>query len=422
MSNFTTDVYETKREITNFSKTICSGLDKPEQKFIMDMMYGVHHSQNVLLSEISRSLNEPIKLSNTIERLSDHLAFFSDDSLNKIKDNYYKNVIKHMDKEPLVLLDNSEIVKRYGKKFEDICMVKDASSLDGDIVPGYHICEAAVVTKKEKQPISLYSKLYSTESEEFKSMNDETFKSIEAVKEALQRKCTFVCDRGYDANTYYDYFLKENCNDDFIIRLKGNRNLLFKGKSKNVEEMAKRRKGKVKMEMYFSKEDKTVYVTHTRVELSSHKGKQLTLVIVYGLSDTTQMMLLTNKKVSCKEDLHKIVRAYMSRWRIEENFRFKKEQYKLENMRVRTVHAMNVMNTIVMILVGHIGVLAENIDKKLLVIKMIERGKSLKGKAYLWYYQIAKGIKNILMYAHNGIREFQDIRKKERYKQLQLKL
>lgn len=112
----------------------------------------------------------------------------------------------------------------------------------------------------------------------------------------------------------------------------------------------------------------------------------------------------------------------MSRWRIEENFRFKKEQYKLENIRVRTLHAMNIMNTIVMILAGHIGVLAENIDKKLLVIKVIERGKSLKGKAYLWYYQIAKGIKNIIMYAHNGIREFQDIRKKEEYRQLQLKL
>lgn len=422
MSNSTTDLYETKREIINFSKNICEGLSKPEQKFIMDMMYGVHHSQNVLLSDISRSLNEPVKLRNTIERLSDHLASFSDDSLNKIKDNYYRNIIKHIDNEPLVLLDNSEIVKRYGKKFEDMCMVKDASSLDGDILPGYHICEATVVTKKEKQPISLYSKIYSTESDEFKSMNDETFKSIEAVKEALQRKCTFVCDRGYDANTYYNYFLKDDCNDDFIIRLKGNRNLLFKGKSKNVEETAKKRKGKVKMEMYFSKEDKTVYVSHTRVELPSRKGKLLTLVIIYGLGETAPMMLLTNKKVSCKEDLHKIVRAYMSRWRIEENFRFKKEQYKLENMRVRTLHAMNVMNTILMIVVGHIGLLAESIDKKLLVIKMIERGKALKSKAYLWYYQIVKGIKTILRHAHNGIREFQDIRKKEEYKQLQLNL
>lgn len=53
MNYFTIDLYETKREIINFSKTICAGLSKPEQKFIMDMMYGLHHSQNILLSDIS---------------------------------------------------------------------------------------------------------------------------------------------------------------------------------------------------------------------------------------------------------------------------------------------------------------------------------------------------------------------------------
>ena len=50
--------------------------------------------------------------------------------------------------------------------------------------------------KKEKQPISLYSHIYSTESKEFKSMNGETLKSIEYIKSIIEKKCTFVCDRG----------------------------------------------------------------------------------------------------------------------------------------------------------------------------------------------------------------------------------
>lgn len=50
-------------------------------------------------------------------------------------------------------------------------------------------------------------------------MNEETLKSIEYIKSIIEKKCTFVCDRGYDANIYYEYFLKEECNDDFIIRL-----------------------------------------------------------------------------------------------------------------------------------------------------------------------------------------------------------
>ena len=75
-------------------------------------------------------------------------------------------------------LDDSEIIKKYGKKFENLYMVRDASSLKDDIYPGYHVCEATVVTQNEKQPISLYSHIYSTESKGFKSMNDETLKVL----------------------------------------------------------------------------------------------------------------------------------------------------------------------------------------------------------------------------------------------------
>lgn len=38
----------------------------------------------------------------------------------------------------------------------------------------------------------------------------------------LKRKCTFVMDRGFDADVFYHYFLKENeGKDDFIVRLAG---------------------------------------------------------------------------------------------------------------------------------------------------------------------------------------------------------
>lgn len=65
-----------------------------------------------------------------------------------------------------------------------------------------------------------------------------------------------------------------------------------------------------------------------------------------------------------------------------------------------------------MLVIMHIGLLAEKINKKILVIKIVERSKSIKNKAYLWYYQISKGISEILKYAHIDIKEFQDIRKK----------
>ena len=59
-------------------------------------------------------------------------------------------------------------------------------------------------------------------------------------------------------------------------------------------------------------------------------------------------------------------------------------------------------------------------DIKLLTIKIIERSQSLRNKVIVWMSQIAKGIKEILKYAHKGIKEWQGIEVKEKYKQLQL--
>lgn len=86
-------------------------------------------------------------------------------------------------------------------------------------------------------------------------MNEETLKSIEYIKSIIEKKCTFVCDRGYDANIYYEYFLKEECNDDFIIRLTEKRKLMFKGKSKKGIRNSCKKKRKNKNEHVFSKLD-----------------------------------------------------------------------------------------------------------------------------------------------------------------------
>ena len=49
-------------------------------------------------------------------------------------------------------------------------------------------------------------------------------------------------------------------------------------------------------------------------------------------------------------------------------------------MRVRTLESMNNLNLMLTIHLGHIGKLAESIDKKLLVYKIIEISKSIRSK------------------------------------------
>lgn len=418
MNNFTMNSYEMKRDILNFSKKITIGLSKPESKFVTDMLFGISKSGSILISEIARSLKENIKLGYTIERLCDNLSNF--DNSNLIINNYYKEINKYKcEEDNIVLFDDSDITKVYGKKFEDLDRLIDGSSLTKEVKSGYHICEATMLTKNEKQPVSIYSEIYSTKSKGFVSINKYTEESIDKAIEVIG-KFTGVFDRGYDDNKV---ILKmDNSGNYFVIRMNDRRNFLFKGKKKNCYEEALKRKGKVKMTLLFDDNcEYEVSASHTRVTLPCNK-KDYELVIVYGLSEKRPLILLTNREIHSKKDLIKVVRLYFSRWRIEEYFRAKKQEYDLENIRVRSLKSINNVNKILTIFMGYIGMLSDKIDKKLLTIKIIERSQSLRNKVVVWLSQMARGIKEILSYCHTGIKEWQNIEEREKYKQLSLAL
>lgn len=421
MNNCTMNTYELKREILKFSEKIAKGVNKPTTKFIMDMQYGIVKGGSVLISNIARSLDEKIELNYTIERLCDNLSNISKENQAIIWNNYLKEVKRNVDDDNVVVLfDDSDINKEHSKKLEDLDIVIDASSKDKRIVNGYHVCEATVLTKNEKQPMSIYSKIYSTKSKGFKSMNAYTLKSIKAAEDIFGDNFTGIFDRGYDDNKLFDYMTKHN--HKFAIRLNDNRTLLFKDNRRKVGEVAKSRKGKIKMTALFDdNEKKELMLSYTKVILP-YNGEEYTLVIVYGLSDDNPMLLLTNIDIKDKKDAIKIVRLYLSRWRIEEHFRGKKQEYDFENMRVRTLESMNNLNMMLTIHLGHIAMLAENINDKLLTIKIIYASKSLKQNSIVWLSQIARGMKEILKFAHNGIKDWQKVEKREKYRQLQLNL
>lgn len=421
MNNCTMNSYEMKRDILNFSKKISERVNKSTLKFIMDMQFGLAKSGSCLISEISRALDENIKLNYTIERLCDNLSNMYDDEKELIWNNYLDEVKKNVDLDnPIVLFDDSDINKEYSRKLEDLDRVIDASSQDKRIVNGYHVCEATILTKNEKQPLSIYSQIYSCKSENFESKNKYTIESIKTAEKLVGNNFTGVFDRGYDDNKIFNYMEKNK--HKFVVRLDDQRVLLFKGIRRNVEEVSKTRKGKIKMTALFDdNEEKELMISYTKAILPYNK-KEYTVVFVYGLSEEHPMKLLTNIKNAEKEDIIKIVRLYLSRWRIEEHFRGKKQEYDFENMRVRTLKAMNNLNMMLTIHLGYISMLVDKMDKKLLVIKIIEASKSLRRKIIVWLSQISRGIKEILKYCHTGIKEWQDIEQRPEYKQLQLKL
>lgn len=78
-------------------------------------------------------------------------------------------------------------------------------------------------------------------------------------------------------------------------------------------------------------------ISYIPVQLCGFPDKKLVLVAVYGFS-TQPMLLLTNIDVSEKKELSIIVvKVYLRRWRMEEYFKFKNQQFELEDLRVMSL-------------------------------------------------------------------------------------
>ncbi|GGB63865.1 hypothetical protein GCM10011409_46140 [Lentibacillus populi] len=420
MSNhntFNQSIYTTKRSIFHFASKLTQGLQKPNKNFILDMLFGLAKGRSVLLTKIARALEEPIEAIQTVKRLSNRMDEFHETS--ELLENYEEMVKPFLQEEDnLVLVDNSEIVKSTASKMEALGQVRDGST--GKIGNGYWTTNMIAVAPKTKHPISIYSHLYSAAEKGFVSENEETYKGLDYVNQLVEaKKATFVMDRGYDNIEVMKKILKQKNN--FIIRLKKNRNLLYQNKKFPVHNLAIRRKGKIN----FRSEIKgTVYdlkVSHLTVEIPSLKGQKFTMVVVYGYGKEP-MVLLTNKRVQKKEEVLSILKAYITRWRIEEMFRVQKQEFDLENVRVRTLPRLKRMFLLVSIMITFMTLKVEKQNG--FFHDVIERAKGIKAKdkIKMFLYRFSAGMEAILIKDKHGIRHFKYIEKPVSSRQLTLQL
>ena len=407
MSYFTTNTYQLKREIVNFSKKICKNSNKPTSKFVTDMLYGISKSKDILLSSISEALDENISKINTIDRLSNNLSLDLDESIFL---NYCNLAFDALGDEPVFLVDDSDVTKPLGNKFEALGIVRDGSSKDKSYEKGYHHTEIVGLTNNFKQPISLFSKIHSSTQKEYISNNNVTYEGLNSVVTLLNERSlqgTFVLDRGYDSNDIFNYFF--NKNQHFVIRLTEKRKIYYKHRWNKITTLRDGFKGKLKFNIMFQNIEKECLISVIKAQITASK-KWINIFFVYGLSDTP-MMLASNIPIKSKEDALKVARLYFSRWRIEEYFKFKKQEYNFENFRVRSLKSINNLNLLLTYTIGFIALMCEKLGKNMFAQEIIKESNSLKDKVYLWFYQMARGIYNILKNAKIGIKEWQNIQK-----------
>ena len=399
MTNYTKLSYQLKRKTTNFSKKISKNISKPKTKFVTQTIYGLLKGQSILLSDIARSLKEKITLKKTIDRLSRNLKNF--DEHKNIKENYINNINSYITDNTVFCCDKSDIAKPYGEKMEAIDYIRDGSK--NERAKGYDTFEIAALTDKKQLPIGIYSKIYSRLEKGFKSRNIEAFKGLDFVEKHFGNKGVYALDRGYDANKYYKYFIKGNKN--FVIRSRKNRNVIYKGKTLNILKLAKLYKGKY-VNYYTDKHGRKrkVKFSYAPIKLPALKNKDLTLVIIHGRGKEP-MMLITNIKPKAKKLTLAILKAYIKRWKIEEYFRFKKQQFDFENIRVRSLNSIRTLDLLLTMAIGLIAKFSAQRKTKLkYFVKKI--AKRIYDIPKFDYYTIADGIKGILEKTTSGIKKF----------------
>jgi len=354
-----------KRSVMNFGAKISKGLSKPKIRFVSEMLYGMMVAQDVKLTKIAAALKEDMPLKYTEERLRRNLAAFENGEV--VQENYLAEVVKKCQENTVLIIDGGDISKPYGSKFEGLCRVRDGST--GRIEKGFPTVGMIALTD-DKLPLPVYEKIFSYDKD-FVSENDETFQALDFAAQHFSPDNIRVFDRGYDSSIVTQKLVDSGVK--FIVRAVGNRRVEHHGETLSILEISKKFEGKYAL-TYENQKGKKVdcKVWITPIEMN---GNALNLVICNGFGEKP-LMLVTNV-FNDEKICTTIVKCYLLRWKIEEFYRFKKQTFNFEDMRVMSLNGMNNINQLLNILIGFLAMKSTGSADKPVIVTLINHVKRI---------------------------------------------
>jgi hypothetical protein len=383
-----------KGQLSKYSGIISKGFSKAKRKLIKEMLYGIQAAKDVKLSNIARTLKEEQALIKTEDRLSRNLD--DEDFTEAINEEICRLGAAKVSDDMVIAIDPGDIRKKYARKMEFLGKVYDGS--EHEVGNGYHLCKIVAADIESTRVIPLYCEAYAYDA--VKSENTELLHAIRVVEGHIGDKGIHAIDRGGDRGAIYRHYLKKDVPGRFVIRLK-ERDLIHKGKRKHCLDMATRvpTSHESVLVVYDDGKEKRRSVRYNAVAVKLPEyDHTLYLVVVKGFG-LKPMMLLTSCTVNIrkKESIWRIVEYYLSRWKCDESFRYIKQCYNLEDIRVRSY--VSIRNIVVLVLaVSYFAAvyLGQNIKLKLLVERVFLVSKRFFGVPSFFNYAIADGIFNLL--------------------------
>jgi hypothetical protein len=360
------------------------------------MLFGIQASQDVKLSSIGRSLKEEIALIKTEDRLSRNLKAAELEA--KLTAQLAAMAGRGVQANTVLCLDLSDIRKEYARRMEHLSTIRDGST--GELHAGYWLCAVTGAEVRGSEVVPLYQELYSTEAGDFRGENEQMLAAVDRVRSATGGRGIWAVDRGGDRRKLIGPLLDRN--QRFVIRSTGKRTVIGPYHlERSVSEFAtqcklRHRARVVKLKHGREKTYELRYGAET-VRLPG-RSEPLDLVVMAGFG-REPMMLLTNALNGARdsESLWWIAEIYLTRWKIEETFRFLKQSYNLEDIRVLKYRRLKNMVVLVTAAAYFAATfLGQKMKLRILCEKLLIVSQRFFGIPPFRFYALADAIKRIL--------------------------
>ena len=384
-----------RQQIHYFSGELCSDLGSIATRFVEEAVFGISSSGSVRLTEIGRSLEEDIPLHATHKRLSRNLA--CEDLERNIGEKVLRLGSKRINDNTLLIVDPSDIQKKYAKKMQYLANVRDGS--DDRIGKGYWLCEVVGCEVGSNEITPLAQELWSQDAPDFKSDNDQILSLVKRVRESTNGRGIIVYDRGSDRRRLLVPWTNDKtCR--YLARQRGDRHLLYNGKARNCLELATSCKTPYAAKIFKEKEgeEKAYFIEFgfLPVKLPECQERPLWLVVVKGFGKKPLMILTTEPMRRSRKVVWWAVEAYLTRWRVEDTIRFIKQSYNFEDIRVLTYTRLKNMATLVLAASFFAAVrLGTRTKLNILAMHAMNAAKRIFGIPDFRYYALADGISTI---------------------------
>jgi Transposase DDE domain len=384
-----------KAQLTKFTLELSQCLSKPLQKFVGEMLFGIQASQDVKLSNIARSLKEEIALIKTEDRLSRNLK--AKELEGQLSERLLELGSRRVETNTVLCLDLSDVRKEYAEKMEYLDQVWDGS--EGKVHAGYWLLSVTAAGVEGSEITPLYQKLFSARAKDFVSENAEILEGMDRLRAHTGGRGIWTIDRGGDRKKLLEPLLERG--ERFVIRSTGQRLVINRRKQRvTVHALGARCRLRYQARVIQIEEgqEKVLELRYGAEPLRlPGREEKLLLVVITGWGQEPMLLLTNLSGARDSPTLWWIVRIYLTRWKIEETFRFIKQSYQVEDIRV--LRYQRLKNLVVLVTAAAYFAatfLGQKLKLKILCEKLLIISRRFFGIPPFRFYALADGIRTVL--------------------------